>query len=136
MPTNRERVIQYGADQTYVGEPASYQGMGETTEPGCGDVMRFYISTRREIITEISYTITESACWPVKACAAYTASIAKDKPVMEAYLINREQISEFFGGLDKEHVHCAIMAELTLKRAIIDYVKKRNEAIAAQNEQK
>ena len=87
-------------------------------------MMEIYIKTRREVITEIGYTITDSACPPVKACASIATKLALGKPVLEAYLVNEGQIAEEAGGLEGEYRHCAIMAELTLKRAITDYAKR------------
>lgn len=68
----------------------------------------------------------------VKACAARVAECALGKPVMEAYLINAAQLSEFFGGLEKESIHCAQMAEIGLKRTLQDYAVKRAERISKQ----
>ncbi len=108
-----------------------YMGMGETAEPGCGDVLRIYLSTRREVITEIGYTINESACRTSKVCAAAACALAKDKPVLEAYLIRAADIAAQVGDLPEEGLHCAQMAELSLKRAIIHYAGSRGKA--AQN---
>lgn len=110
--------------------PDGYEGMGETVEPGCGDIMRIYIRTHREIITEIKYTLTESSCDTVRSCAAAAIALAKDKPVMEAYLITKDQIADCLGILSIEQIHCAMMAELTLKKAIVDYARRRREKLA------
>ena len=128
---DRERILQYCREALYQGDLPAPQGVGATSEPGCGDVMRFGIATSREIITEIGYTITDGACYPARACAAAAARLAKDKPVMEAYLIDKDRIAEELGGLDQENIHCAYMAELTLKRAIVDYVQKREARLRA-----
>lgn len=100
-------------------------GMGEMKEPGCEDVLRIYISVQREIITECTFTVTLTACPPLKACAARMAEAAKGKTVMEAYLIRAEQLSEFFGGLPRESLHCAQMAEIVMKMALRDYAVRR-----------
>ena len=99
--------------------------MGQMREPGCGDTLTFYLNTVREIVTECRFTITETACPPLKACAARTAQMALGKPVMEAYLIRSQDLSDFFGGLEKESIHCAQMAEIALKMALRDYAVRR-----------
>lgn len=103
----------------------SYQGMGEAVEPSCGDVTRIYLRTRREVITEIDFTITETACLTAKVCVAAACKLAKDKPVMEAYLVDKDAVAAEVGGLPPESIHCAIMAELALKRAIVNYSQNR-----------
>lgn len=122
---NQELVMEYSRRETLKGILEDCQGRSEVREPGCGDLMCVYIKTRREMITEIRYTVTETACPPVKACAALAAELAWNKPVMEAYLIDAGQLSRFFDGLPKESYHCALMAEIALKRAIKDYVSRR-----------
>ena len=89
-----------------------------------------FVDTRREIITECRFTITESACPPLKACAARAAELALGKPVMEAYLISADALSEFFGGLEQESIHWAQMAEIALKRTLKDYAVRRADRMA------
>lgn len=104
---DREKILAYSERTENLGEPEVFLGTGEVKEPGCGDQLNMYINTKREIITEFHYTVTDSACPPLKACAARVAEAALGKPVMEAYLIRAEDLSEFFGGLEKESIHCA-----------------------------
>ena len=67
---DREKILIYSEKTENLGEPAVFLGVGEIKEPGCGDHLKMYIHTKREIITEFHYTITDSACPPLKACAA------------------------------------------------------------------
>lgn len=127
---NHEMVLSYSDNKELWGEIEDCQGQSEVREPGCEDVLRMYLKTRREMITEIRYTITESACPPARACAALAASLALGKPVMEAYLIDADQLSHFFGELPKESYHCALMAEIGLKKAIQNYAARRQKNIA------
>lgn len=122
---NQELVLEYSEKQDLRGTIQDCQGMSRVQEPGCKDEMCMYLKTHREIITEIRFTITDSACPPVKACGALAAEMALNKPVMEAYLIDADRLSQGLGGLPKESMHCAMMAEIALKKAIKDYVLKR-----------
>ena len=40
---------------------------------------------------------------------------------------SRSAIATALGGLEPEYMHCAMMAELALKRAVLDYAGKRKE---------
>lgn len=122
---NRELIEMYAAGAENPGFLPDHEGVGVCEEPECGDVLEFTFKTQREIITDIGYTITESACPPMKACAAVAAHLAKGKPVLAAYLITHREVAEKAGGLDKEQIHCAMMAELALKRSIINYSQRR-----------
>ncbi len=122
---NRELILEYAESARRKGLPEDAQGCGSCREPECGDELVMAIKTRREIITEIGYTITETACPPMKASAAVAAELAQDKAVLEAYLLTKDDIAAVLGGLDKENIHCAMMAEIALKQAILDYTKRR-----------
>ena len=69
--------------------------------------------------------------WSIfRACPEFRsrgAETALNKPVMEAYLIDADRLSKGLGGLQKESMHCAMMAEICLKKAIKDYVSKRRQ---------
>ena len=69
---NRELILEYAAKTEHVGVPGSYEATGRAAEPNCGDELVYYLSTKRDVVTEISYTITESACPPAKAKAPCT----------------------------------------------------------------
>lgn len=122
---NRELILEYAAKTEHLGVPESWEATGRAAEPNCGDELVYYLSTKRDVVTEISYTITESACPPAKACAARAAEAVLGKPVMEAYLLDAWGLSEFFGGLEKESIHCAMMAALALKTALRNYAETR-----------
>ena len=92
---DREKILAYSERTENLGEPEVFLGTGEVKEPGCGDQLNMYINTKREIITEFHYTVTDSACPPLKACAARVAEAALGKPVMEAYLIRAEVCLSF-----------------------------------------
>lgn len=132
---DREKILAYSERTENLGEPEVFLGTGEVKEPGCGDQLNMYINTKREIITEFHYTVTDSACPPLKACTARVAEAALGKPVMEAYLIRAEDLSEFFGGLEKESIHCAQMAEIGLKKTLQDYAVKRAERVKQMMEE-
>ena len=59
---DREKILAYSERTENLGEPEVFLGTGEVKEPGCGDQLNMYINTKREIITEFHYTVTDSAC--------------------------------------------------------------------------
>ena len=131
MSTNRNAVLEYAADKNWKMAVPCAAAKGTAEEPGCGDTLEVAFAAKRDIITAIWYNITESACPPAHACAAAACSLAKGRPVIEAYLITSVDIAGLLsddGRLDAEHIHCAMMAELALKRAVRDYSIKKKSA--------
>jgi len=124
---DKELLERLARDKTFTGRPEQYDGSGECSDPDCEDKLCYFIGSRCQMVSEISYTITHDSCLPSKSCAAAGASLAKEKPLLAAYLVNHQQIIAEVGGLDEEYVHCAMMAELALKRALLDCIKKKAE---------
>lgn len=69
--------------------------------PSCRDVLTYYFSADRELITSISYTITETSCFPSKACAETAAALVRGRPVLEAYTIDSSAIATALGGWNR-----------------------------------
>lgn len=103
-----------------------YDAFGSCEEPDCGDVLEFNFNTQAEIVTEIGYSISAKACYPMKACSAALKELCMNKAVVETYLITKNEIADFLGGLDSNNMHCAMMAEIALKRALIEYSRKKS----------
>jgi nitrogen fixation NifU-like protein len=53
--------------------------------------------------------------------------LAIGKRPEEILRINKEMILGELGGLPEESVHCALLASNTLKKALADYFKTKNE---------
>lgn len=124
MATDKQKILdiaQHSANRV----PNHYNGRGEAHEPNCNDKMVIYITVNeRKMIVDSGFELTEGACATVRAAAAVATRLAKDTPVLSAYTITAAQIAAELtddGELDKEHLHCALMAELATKRAVVDY---------------
>lgn len=109
--------------------PEDYNGMGQVQEPNCSDLLTIYLTVNpRAMVVDSGYTLTETACATVRAAAAVAVSLAKDTPIMAAYTVTAGDIAKAFsddGVLDKAHRHCAQMAELALKKAVLNYSQNR-----------
>lgn len=133
MATDRNLVLKRAEDKTYQTLPEDCAASGIAIEPKCQDRLEIGFNVRREIITDIGYSLTESACPTVFACANVLCELVKGKSVLEAFLVKHVHIAKQLtddGELDKEHVHCAMMAELALKRAIMQYSAMKKEQLA------
>lgn len=134
MATDRTLVLSWAEDAQFKTLPDDCVASGVAEEPNCHDRLEIFFSTQREIITQIGYTLTSTACPTVFACVNVLCGLAKGKSVLEAYLINSADIAKLLsddGTLDKEHVHCAMMAELALKRAILNYSSVKKAQLAS-----
>ncbi|MBM6914954.1 iron-sulfur cluster assembly scaffold protein [Gemmiger formicilis] len=137
MATDRQKVLKLAADTQYNHLPPQANGVGFAQEPHCGDLLRIGLEVNpRQVVVNAGFTITESACPPAVASAVAAVKLALNKPVLAAYTVDLNAIAEQMSdgsGLDKEHVHCAQMAELALKRAVLDYASKRTAPPVSSN---
>lgn len=127
VATDREKVLRV-VGESVSRVPENWNAMGEMHEPNCSDVLKIYLEVNeRNFVVDSGFEITESACAPAVAAAWIAANKAKDKALLAAYTVKASDIAEEMtddGILDKEHVHCAQMAELALKKAVLDYTAR------------
>ena len=62
-------------------------------------------------------------CGATYACGTMITKMATTKKLTEAQQINAEELLEALGGLPEDHLHCAELAVMTLREAIIDAVE-------------
>jgi len=100
----------------------------------CGDEMEMWLKVKDEIIENASFCTT--GCGATVACGGMVTSLAKGKTLGEALSIGADIIVQNLGGLPDDHIHCAGLASLTLKKAIIAYInlpKKPEKKISNKN---
>ncbi len=127
MATNVELVHSYAAREGEFAPPENHNFSGTVQEPNCSDELTIYLRINiRSFIEATGFTLTESACDTVRACAVKCCELAQKQPVLTAYVITADDIAKALcedGEPDKEHIHCAQMAELALKKAVLAYSK-------------
>ena len=132
MATDSQKIIGLAMREGGKNIPEAFNGKGETVEPNCGDILRIYLRINsRQVVEEAGYFVSEKACMPLFASAAAAVQLALGKPALSAYSISKDEIAALLsddGSLNVEHEHCAIMAELSLKRAVVDYSERSKHA--------
>ncbi len=91
----------------------------------CGDRMEIYLRLEDQVIADIRFL--PEGCLHTVACGSAITGLARGQSLAEAGEIKAGAVEACLGGLDREHRHCAALAEATLKAAIRDALKKRTE---------
>jgi nitrogen fixation NifU-like protein len=91
----------------------------------CGDNMEMWLKARGGIVKEV--TFWTDGCSATIACGSMATELAKGKTLGEALAISAEVVARSLGGLPDDHAHCAGLASLTLKKAIIEYMNLQKE---------
>ncbi len=104
------------------GEMEDPDGVGETTNPVCGDTMRLFIKVERDCIVDA--TFLTFGCGAAIAASSMTTEMIKGKTIQGALAIKDKDVVDALGGLPPGKIHCSILAENAIKAAVSDYLKK------------
>jgi nitrogen fixation NifU-like protein len=105
-----------------MGEMDHPDGVGEATNPACGDTMRLFIKVEGNRISEARFLTF--GCAAAIASSSMTTQMIQGKTVEEILMISKEMVSEALGGLPPTKIHCSVLAEDAIQAAVADYRKK------------
>ena len=105
-----------------MGEMHHPDGVGQATNPVCGDTMRLFIRVEGDRVVEA--TFLTFGCAAAIASSSMTTEMVKGKTVEEILMISKEMVSEALGGLPPTKIHCSVLAEDAIQAAVADYRKK------------
>ena len=110
-----------------MGSIENADGVGDTQNLNCGDIMRIYIKVGKkegEACVEDARFET-LGCGHAIAISDMICSLAKGKAIAQAKKISFDDISRQIGEVPKPKMHCIRLAETALKKAIDDYEKRQ-----------
>lgn len=99
-----------------------FDGVGEVGSPACGDVMRVCIKVKDNKITDCK--------WQTFGCASAIATTSVMSEMVigmtldEAMKIGAMDIVKKLGGLPEKKIHCSVLGDQGLRKAIEDYKNK------------
>ena len=117
-----EKTIDHFLNPKNLGAIPDPDGFGKLTG-ACGDTMEICLKVRDGRVTGVSFWT--DGCGPSIASGSVVAELAEGKSVLEAQKITQQDILDALGGLPEESLHCALLATDTLKEAIKDYWRSR-----------
>ena len=123
-----KKVLERFQHPKFSGEIPDADGVGEVGNMKCGDIMRVYIKVEKkrgnEIIKDIKFLTY--GCVAAVASSDVLCEIAKGKTLDEALKITSKDIVNAMGGeVPAIKVHCSVLAQNALKKAIEEYKKKK-----------
>ena len=87
----------------------------------CGDNMEMWLKIKDGKVEHARFWT--DGCGATGACGGMATEMATGKTLGEALAISAEVITTKLGGLPEDHIHCAGLASLTLKKAILQYME-------------
>ena len=119
---NPRNILKKGEEDDF-----DYDGVGRVGSPACGDEMVIWIKVdnKTKKITDLR--------WQTFGCGSAIASTSvlsemvlegDGMTIDQAGQITAKQITERLGGLPPRKIHCSVLGDQALKKAIEDYQKK------------
>lgn len=117
-----EKTIEEANNPKNVGRMADCDAAG-ILDGSCGDTIEIYLKVRNNAITDISFMT--DGCGATIACSSMLTEMVKGKSIDHAMEVTKDDLIDALGGLPADNLHCAALAVGSLKKAIMNYRKKR-----------
>ena len=100
-------------------------GVGEVGNEVCGDIMRITLKIENDVIVDAKFKTF--GCAAAIATSSTATAMVKGMKVDEALAVTNKIVIEKLGGLPPQKLHCSVLAEEAIKKAIEDYKSKKNK---------
>ena len=135
MALYSETVMDHFRNPRNVGVIEDADGVGEVGNVQCGDIMKIYLKINEGIISDVKFETF--GCGSAIASSSMATEMIKGKPVAEAMALTNRAVAEALAGLPAHKLHCSVLAEEAIKKALQDYYERNgmsDEAAAAQEQ--
>ena len=119
MALYSEKVMDHFRNPRNVGVIENADGVGEVGNAKCGDIMKIYLKIEDDIIKDVKFETF--GCGSAIASSSMATELIKGKPVSEALTLTNKAVAEALDGLPAHKLHCSVLAEEAIKKALQDY---------------
>lgn len=125
--TYTKEVLKHLKSPKNMGEIKNPSGEGMVGNRVCGDIMKMYLKIEKnekgeDYIKDIKFQTL--GCGAAIATSSALTILAKGKTIKEALKISKDDIIKSLGGLPTIKIHCSVLADEALKKAVENYQSK------------
>ena len=117
-----DKVLDHFQNPRNVGEIEDANGIGEVGNAKCGDIMKIYLKVEDNIIKDVKFKTF--GCGSAIASSSMATEMIKGKTIDEAWELSNKAVAEALDGLPPVKMHCSVLAEEAIHKAINDYREK------------
>ncbi|MEI8330247.1 MAG: Fe-S cluster assembly scaffold protein NifU [Methanomicrobiales archaeon] len=118
-----DKVMDHFKNPRNVGEIQNADGVGEVGNPVCGDIMKIFLKIENDIITDAKFKTF--GCGAAIASSSIATELVRGKTLDEAWEVSNQAVTEALEGLPPIKMHCSVLAEEGIHKAINDYRVKK-----------
>ena len=130
MALYSETVMDHFRHPRNVGVIEDADGVGEVGNAKCGDIMKIYLKIDGDIVTDVKFETF--GCGSAIASSSMATEMIKGRPVSEAAELTNKAVAEALDGLPAHKLHCSVLAEEAVKKALEDYYRRSGTPYAPQ----
>ena len=119
MALYSEKVMDHFRNPRNVGVIENADGVGEVGNPVCGDIMKIYLKIDNDTISDVKFETF--GCGSAIASSSMATEMIKGKSIHEAMALTNKAVAEALDGLPAHKLHCSVLAEEAIKKALKDY---------------
>ena len=119
MALYSEKVMDHFTHPRNVGVIENADGVGEVGNAKCGDIMKIYLKVDNNIISDVKFETC--GCGSAIASSSMATEMIKGKSVDDALTLSNKAVAEALDGLPAHKMHCSVLAEEAIKKAVEDY---------------
>ena len=121
-----EKVMAAFQNPKNVGEIEDYDGIGTVGNAVCGDIMQITIKVKDGKIADAKFKTF--GCAAAVATSSTATQMIIGMTLDEALKVTNAKVIEVLGELPPQKIHCSVLAEEAIKKAIEDYRSRHPEA--------
>ncbi len=114
-----EKVMDHFMNPRNVGEIINADGVGEVGNAKCGDIMKVYLKIENNVVVDAKFKTF--GCGSAIASSSMATELIKGKTVEEAWDLTNKAVAEALDGLPPVKMHCSVLAEEAIHKAINNY---------------
>ncbi len=122
MALYSDKVMDHFRNPRNVGIIDDADGVGEVGNPVCGDIMKIYLKIADNTITDVKFETF--GCGSAIASSSMATELIKGKSLTDALALANKAVTEALDGLPAHKLHCSVLAEEAIKKAVKDYYDK------------
>ena len=117
------KVMEAFANPQNVGVIENPSGEGTVGNASCGDLMKITLKIENDVIVDAKFQTF--GCAAAIATSSTATQMIIGMTVDEALQVTNAKVVEELEGLPPQKMHCSVLAEEAIKKAIEDYKSKK-----------